>query len=934
MRIIIAAIAIVIVAIAGVLVVLHKPSTPTSSSTTTMQVIRAGSIDSCGGITKPGNYFLSANIKTAISSGACINITASDVALVCNQHSIIGSGPYSGVPPFSYGIEINGQNNVSVSSCAIANFSYGVYAHASSDVVLRSNNITSNYLSDAYFSGTQNSIISNNLMDRASSSQGALYLANGSSGNRILNNTIENNRVYGIGIDSIGNSYINNTLNYNPSSFYCGTSSSFPRSSNAEGNYCYNNTGCAFVSCGGINKPANLSAILLGNSIDSCGTVVSPGSYRLASNLNTSLFANTSNPAFRQSGMPCIKIDTNNTALNCRGFSITGAPVAILANDRDNVTIANCSISGSGYGVMLSNETDMYVSNMTFRNNTFAIELLNVTSSVISSIRSFGNKYGMYVLDASANNFLGFNTSKNQYGIYLSQSVGNLFSKGTAFNNSIVDVYATPDSANASYDLMQQTACGFTNTKWAGCRQNIASSLGYYPFSGCATLSRQGTYSLTSNIINPTSMCITVNTNNVTLNCEGHSLFQTLSTPGPAIYLNGRKNVTINNCGITGFTTAINISNSSGIGVYGMVAHTSLYGLSLSNVSNSVVEGSTFSGAANVSMKLLHVSGSSIIMNNVTYGVGNNYGILVNGSQRNIIENNTGSTNHIGVYFTGSSKNNTVMNNTMQLSGYADYLCNGNGGINDEIGGINYGSKKIGCLWMVALIKGTVTQSDCEVALQPGIYPITSDQLYNYGATCYSVFANGTTINCNGHTILATKGGTFALVKNVTGAMIENCTLKGFTRPIFVRNSGITILNNRIFNTNTTNAAITLIDGLVNSKILANNITTPYLGISMNFSSGAYLFNNTVTSASTAYQIASSIGFAVNNNTAAKSTGTGLVLSNTTSSIFENNMFLAKKGMVCLATSQTNTSNIDSGNNFCSSISGCAWMKSSSSTCH
>lgn len=932
MRTIIAVVAIIILAIAGYTIISHKP-TGTTTTTTTVQIIHAGSINSCGKISRPGNYFLSSNIKTSISSGACINVTSSDVALVCNLHSIIGSGPYSGVPPFTYGVRINAQNNVTVSGCIIGNFSYGVYAQASSNVLIHNNNLTANYLSDAYFSGTQNSSISNNFMSKASSPDGALYITEGSSNNLIYNNTIDNNRGYGIGVNSTGNNYINNTLNYNPSSFYCGVTYSFPGSSHAKGNYCYNNTGCGFVTCGGLNTPADLATIYLGNRINSCGSVISPGAYVLTSDLDTSKFTNTSNPAFKQSGIPCIGIDTNNTSLDCRGFSITNAPTAVRADRRNNVTITNCSIRNSGYGLALSNTTNEYVNNVTFRNDTFALFMKNITSSVISSVNSFGNKYGIYLLDSEANNFLGFNTSNNQYGIYLSQSVGNLFGKGVALNNSAVDVYATPDSANVSYNLMQQTMCGLTNTKWANCNQSITASLSYYPLNGCAVINKQGNYSMTTNIINPPTKCIVINANNVTLNCAEHSLSQISTTSGPAFYVNGRSNVTIENCGIIGYTTAINVSNSTNIYIYGVLAQSTRYDISLSNVSRSIIEGDTVTSASNVSIKLSNVSDSSIMYNNISYGVGNNVGLLVNNSQRNLIINNTGRTNYIGIYFTGKSKNNTVMNNTMQLSGYADYLCNGNGGINDELGSINYGSKKLGCSWMTSVIRGA-TQVPCAVALQPDSYSITSDQEYTYGATCYSVYANGTTINCNGHTILATNGGTFAFFKNVNNANIENCTLKGFASPIVAVNSTITIMNNRISDNNSAKAAIT-ITKTSDSKILYNNITAAYQGISMAFAVDSSLLNNIVALASTAYQLVNSIGLNILNNTAMSNTGTGMALSNTTISTLGYNKLLAKnRGIVCLSSSQGSMNDTDSGNNYCTSSTGCNWMHSSSQTCH
>jgi parallel beta-helix repeat protein len=479
---------------------------------------------------------------------------------------------------------------------------------------------------------------------------------------------------------------------------------------------------------------------------------------------------------------------------------------------------------------------------------------------------------------------------------------------------------------------MQQAKCGLTNTEWASCSQHVATSLAYYPVSGCSTLTRPGNYSMTANIINPAPMCITVDSDNVTFNCAGYSMTQTSGAQGPAIYVNGRKNVVIANCNIYGLTSAINVSNSSYIGVYGDWVHSSRYGISMRNVNMSTIEGIIATDASNASILLSRVSRSNIIDNNVSYGTGKNVGILVNNSQMNMIANNIGSTNYIGITFTGSSYNNTVMNNTMQLSGYMDYLCNGgNDGINAEFGGINYGTKKTGCLWLAALVKGGA-QFSCQAVLTPGSYTFQNDETYDYGETCYNVYANGTDINCNGHTIIATNGGTFANFKDSNDSELQNCTLKGFTSPIIAYGSGVMILNNRITDNNRTNAAIAVTKAQ-GAYIQTNNITDLYQGISMESSKDSFLLNNMVALASTAYRISNSIGIAVSNNTAESGTGTGMALYNTTASTFKYNTWLSNEGIVCTGAAQSSLSNIDSGNNACSSNSGCAWIKSSNSTC-
>ena len=63
-------------------------------------------------------------------------------------------------------------------------------------------------------------------------------------------------------------------------------------------------------------------------------------------------------------------------------------------------------------------------------------------------------------------------------------------------------------------------------------------------------------------------------------------------------------------------------------------------------------------------------------------------------------------------------------------------------------------------------------------------------------------YNNATTINCNGHTIIATNGGIFALLaKGTQGSVIENCYLKGFTTAIEATGGSGRIYNNTILQT-------------------------------------------------------------------------------------------------------------------------------------
>ena len=119
---------IIVIIIAAASVMLNKPtvsSTTTVVSTTILPIHNITTFSACMNVSKPGKYYLSRGIKTGIQLGGCINVYSNNVALVCNQNQITGSGPYSSAPPFTAGISINGRDNVSIEGCVISNFSYG-----------------------------------------------------------------------------------------------------------------------------------------------------------------------------------------------------------------------------------------------------------------------------------------------------------------------------------------------------------------------------------------------------------------------------------------------------------------------------------------------------------------------------------------------------------------------------------------------------------------------------------------------------------------------------------------------------------------------------------------------------------------------------------------------------------------------------------------
>ncbi|HVC58206.1 MAG TPA: right-handed parallel beta-helix repeat-containing protein [Candidatus Acidoferrales bacterium] len=907
-------------------------------STSTTSVLTSGAqggiIYGCATLSKPGRYVLAQDTKTSATTGACINVTSDNVGVYCSNNKITGSGPFVNYSPFSYGVLINGRSNVSLVGCNIRNFSYGVYVSSSKGISVLNNNITQNYISELVMAATMNSSVANNFMSRASSGDGALLMTGGSSGNKVANNTIEYNQFYGIKVNSTGNSYFSNLVNGTPTSLYCSTPSSFPGTSTASGNTCVNNTGCGFLMCKGVNIPANLSKISLGSQISSCGSINQPGTYYMSGNINMGSYINVSNPAAVYDNIRCINIASSGVVLNCMGHTMSHGSYAIYSSGVSNLTIKNCNISGFNTGVQLINTNRSRISNVSVVNATqFAISLTNTVSVSVQNSSATSSNFGLYVSNAASDVIGNPTMLRNQYGIYLTDSLGNIFQGGSSLNSTTYDVYATADSVNASYNIMQGTSCGLTNAQWASCKITRGSLLPYYPISSCGTISHSGNYSLKSNIVDAQSNCITIAANNVSLSCGGNTINGLGSTPGSMISMAGRSNITITNCGLYGLYDSVNITDSSSVFMSGIKSSSRLYGFYINGLSGGSLLFGSANGANNATVYMNNVTYFTLSGMNLTYAGDKGFGIEMINSSNDIVTNNNGLSNYIGLELSGASKGNRVSNNTMSLNNGYDYVCNGNSGVNDELGGINYGTTKSGCKWLAAVPIPAVHLA-CRLVSVSDTISLTADAVYGFGSTCMSVFANTTTINCEGHTVIATNGGTFAYFQNVRNDKLSNCVLKGFSNPVFVTNSfTVTLQNNTISIQNQTAglAAITMLN-TQNSQARANNITAPYQGINFVGGGSGSVLNNIVSGAEFAYQINNATSVTVTNNTAMYSyTGISVVNANQNTFGANNATLHVTSGISCSSTSQSNG---DSGGNRCSVQSGCSWIKSSASTCH
>lgn len=940
-RIMLVTVIVIVAALVGSLYVLGKLTTTTTtispntiSSTTTIKSLSFTQISACGTVSKPGLYNVS-SISTSIQQGSCIRVNASNVLLNCRGSKITGSGPLVDVPPFSSGILVSRQANVSVINCDIGNFSYGVYASDASNLKLNNDTLAQNYMANIYFSSVSGSTISNDSLSRSSSIQGSIDITTNSIDNYVYNNTVQNNAFYGIVINSSNNRFVKNYVNTSRIAFSCSLGSGAPKSNIGTSNLCYNDTGCDFLSCKGTDLPVAVSNITLSSRINSCGSIVSSGSYALDSDIDMHSYANISNPLLVTLQIPCINVAADNVAINCNNHTISNASFGILASGVQNLTIENCKISSSAFGIKFIGVSLSNINSTTATGDNVSVEFVNSHNNAANVLSTMGGHTGLLLSGSPGNKFSAFNISHDYYGIYLTGSLGNYFANGYAHNATSVDVYATPDSTGSVTNIMLSTSCGITNANWSTCASHYYPPTAYIPVSACGVIANSGNYSLILDVLQAQGTCIKVEANNVYLSCTNHTVHAAYNIAGSGFLISDQHNVTLNGCTAVGFATGINISSSVSVNVYNALIKNSSIGIIASTgtglqlLNNTVFEASTYG------IRLANVSDSTIMDNNVSYGGASSTAISLIDSTKNRVQNNTLASNLDGIAFSGRSQHNTVSNNTAQLNTGMDYLCSAsNGGMAAEQGGINYGTSKSGCLWLAALQKG-VAQVACASISTPSLPSIHLDALYSYGTTCFSIAANSTTIDCNGHTIIATGGGTFARVQKTHGVTIEDCNLKGFATAVGSDGSAqVSIINSTIYGANQ----------LSSNGIVLNNASYPYINgdtfsnlstaVYLSDASSGSLTNNRANNVTNAYLLYNSIGLIITNNNATGATY-GLILTNSFFNTLKNNVLLShSSGITCDAASGTSLNNTDYGGNICTNNFGCTWIASSSSSCH
>ncbi len=878
---------------------------------------------SCESITSPGIYNVDAELSSQ-PSGSCLIITSGNVKINGNGNKVVGDGPFVQTPPFSYGVEIDGVSNVTVTGLNVSRFSYDIFLmNATASTVV--NNIALNgTISGVYLYGSSNNIITNNKAFGAGSQRGGLGMQGGGN-NTVSHNRIMYNAYYGAYLNSTGNKFLENNISSNPVDLFCSPQASLRQSNSYLGSACSTNYYCNFAYCSKTNLPSNLSFEVLSKNIKSCGVINAPGDYQLISNLNLSNYVNTSNPL---SNNVCLKINSPNVNLNCRNNTIYNSYYGVFSSNY-NTIINNCNFYNNTYAVYLNNAFDSGIHKGSATHSKYGAYLFNVSSSSVFGTTYAEDTYGIYLNNTSSVVINSTSASNNTYGVYYASGQTNAFLGSVFSGNSKEDFFCSSATYNSSFNIMQSNSCGLTDCSWGTCERKVLPPVKTYPVFGCSTLSVPGNYTLDSGIIQTHgSGCISITGNSISLNCnskliEGDGL-------GSGISVRNSSYDTLTGCNLNTYPTGINASNTAYLTINKVNVSASKVGISVENSNESSVMNSTVTTFTDSGFLFSGVNYGTVSNDRASQGVSNATGFTFTGSNHNIIKGNFANSNPgYGILLSGS-RENLISNNTAESNLNYDYQCAGSSsGIYAESGGVNTGITKNSCFWLVE--QNPLATPSCYLVSHSTDITLQSDMLYTYGTTCYSFITTNSssgaqsTLDCRGHTIVSTKGGTFANVK-APYVTIENCNLVGFSRAVVSSSSYTDLVNDTIINSNYS----VEFDNATYPSVSLSFFTNSTYGIYGQDSKYGSIEKNTFINVSNGIELFGGSAFQILNNVVNTATS-GLSLFNSQLNILQSNSFLntTSYGIECTQFASNLSNNFDHGENVCSTNNGCLWMSSS-----
>jgi parallel beta-helix repeat protein len=393
----------------------------------------------------------------------------------------------------------------------------------------------------------------------------------------------------------------------------------------------------------------------------------------------------TSNTANNNSAGISLKSSDNNKLISNNASNNYNDDGIYLLSSSNNTLIGNTASNNDDYGIQLDgfSNNNTLLDNTVNHNDAGGIDLrLSSSNTLTSNIINNNSWYGIY-LESSNNNALNNNTVSNSgdRGIFLYNSSNNNLSFNTANNTwgTGIDVFSWSSYntlvSNKVYNNILGIGVGgpinhdnvlINNTVCDNSYRDISYISGFN-HSGdnvCTTLDYNGSgditclwdcsgnpncgVTLTDDLIlgknlNCNGLGLSIGANNVTLDCDGHSLIGNGTDSGVSVI--NKKNVTIQNCVITNFSYGIQLRESENNYLSENTINENFRGIFIYLSNNNTLSG-------------------NIVDNNAQRGIH-----ITELSYYNRVYNNTASNNGGDGVYISSASNNTFINNIAEYNG-------------------------------------------------------------------------------------------------------------------------------------------------------------------------------------------------------------------------------------------------------------------------
>jgi cysteine-rich repeat protein/parallel beta-helix repeat protein len=776
------------------------------------------------------------------------------------------------------GIEVVGVSNVTVEGCEIEGFKYGIYVRDADNVTIKDNNVHDNMDTGVYIGDySKGALVTlNNITNEHSTlyQTKGIWLrtadatANGGGYNNISSNLIRNQTYAGIYLsdnsdinyiesnNAFNNTYsclINNSKGnmINSNSFYDSsiglwvldaTTVDFGEFSNNLENSYYNNSE-AGLKIEGSSSDSYVEGIFYNNTygawiLDSNVTIGGRDSYY------SQVYNNTKGIYVQHSedvGLGKLNV-TNNFYTGIHLDNVTGTYLE---------SATTLKIFDNPYGLIIDNSsnTNFYTTNYGYGDE---LRVYNNTINVWINWSSYNNLSGWYIYNATkgimlnnSDNNLIYNNNISRNAINAQDAGNNLWniSKNISDGN-IVDGDYLGGNYWSDYDGDDISGDGIGDNgtiPWKSSGTNITNGgdeLPLIPVAGnvsCGTISHSIDLTSDVNATDTTGNCFTVTGDDVTLDCDSHTIKGNAS--GIGVNVTNKDSFTLKNCIIEGFNQSVYFHGSNYSNMTLNTINGSWMGVLYTNSSNHGFVSTNTIDANTIGFQINSSTNNTIYNNFVNSTVTN---AMDDGSANewNTTYNcNTGENNIIGVscwggnfwsdYTGGDAGNGSGAYNTTPWNISSD-------GIGDDQIPYNNSNSLTGGADYLPLLELPITCGNLTEST-------TLTQNLESNGTCFTVQANDITINLAGYSITGNDSGIGINITSYSNIKVlgQDGLITNFSTGIYIDPAtGINITGIRI---NETDTAISLLE-VNNSFIGDNNLTSNSWGIYLNQS-----YNNTLT---------------------------------------------------------------------------------------